>query len=60
MPTYTLTQDNLLALLETQRGQTELCQQVKVWTHRHIPEESEDPKDIKTTPMLDTMKCLYP
>ena len=35
MPTYTLSPDNLLALLETQRGQSELCQQVNVWTRRH-------------------------
>ena len=35
MPTYTLSPDNLLALLETQRGQSELCQQVNVWTQRH-------------------------
>ena len=35
MPTYTLSPDNLLALLETQRGQLELCQQVNVWTQKH-------------------------
>ena len=35
MPTYTLSPDNLLALLETQRGQSELCQQVNVWTQKH-------------------------
>ena len=35
MPTYTLSQDNLLALLETHRGQSELCQQVNVWTQKH-------------------------
>ena len=35
MPTYTLSPDNLIALLETQRGQAELCQQVNNWTKRH-------------------------
>ena len=35
LPIYTLTQDNLLALLETRKCQTELCQQVNVWTQRH-------------------------
>ena len=35
MPTYTLSPDNLLALLETQIGQSELCQQVNVWTQKH-------------------------
>ena len=35
LPLYTLTPDSLLALLETQQGQIELCQQVQVWTQRH-------------------------
>ena len=35
LPLYTLTPDSLLALLETQQGQIELCQQVQVWTRRH-------------------------
>ena len=35
MPTYTLSPDNLITLLETQRGQSELCQQVNNWTKRH-------------------------
>ena len=35
MPTYTLSPDNLKALLETQRGQSELCQQVNIWTQKH-------------------------
>ena len=35
MPTYTLPADNLIALLETQRGQAELCQQVNNWTKKH-------------------------
>ena len=35
MPTYTLSPDNLIALLETQQGQAELCQQVNNWTGRH-------------------------
>ena len=35
MPTYTLSPDNLIALLETQQGQSELCQQVNNWTQKH-------------------------
>ena len=35
LPLYTLTPDSLLALLETQQGQIELCQQVQVWTQQH-------------------------
>ena len=35
MPTYTLSLDNLIALLETQQGPAELCQQVNNWTQRH-------------------------
>ena len=35
LPIYTLTPDSLLALLETRQDQTELCQQVQVWTQRH-------------------------
>ena len=35
MPTYTLPADNLIALLETQQGQAELCQQVNSWTKKH-------------------------
>ena len=33
--TCTLTQDNLMALLETRVGQAKLCQQVNTWTNRH-------------------------
>ena len=35
MPTYTLPADNLIALLETQQGQAELCHQVNSWTKKH-------------------------
>ena len=35
MPTCTLSADNLLALLETQQGQAELCHQVNNWNRKH-------------------------
>ena len=59
MPTYTLSPDNLLALLETQRGQSELCQQVNVWTQRHTG-GVRDHSGIKTTQTHVIMRCLLP
>ena len=43
MPTYTLSADNLITLLETQQGQAELCHQVDRWTREYTGEEQGFP-----------------
>ena len=59
MPTCTLSADNLIALLETQQGQAELCHQVNSWTRKHTGGE-RGPSGYRDNPNARHHKMFAP